>query len=278
MSEVALTPPSVPETVRAELDALVRQTAAVLAGVDSYVVETQDEFEMSAEVLQRIKGQQKRIEDWRKTAVAPFNTFVKTVNAEAAKQAEPLEGGERKVKGAIAGFLQAQERKRLELQRIADVERARQMREAEEARQKQLAEAAALEAEGDPDLADTVELIRAQAEEIPAELAAPAPIVQTVEKVSGVHMIESWKPVITDPVSFGLMRLRSAAEDAFSSMPDCQVREELRAALNGAVPFEFLKVEIRLADLKNFGSRTKGMGVMNGVTFEKEFTVASRAK
>jgi hypothetical protein len=288
-------PAIVPNDVATKADEVVAQVASLIGKAESLVIDTQDDFENAGELVQRIKGAAKRLEDSRKGLVEPLNHQVKVINAAFKAKTSELDRAENLLKYGVpegrgqegtAGYLRRQEERRLELQRIEDQKRLDALREAEERRQAQLAEAAALEKDPDPIAQESAADLRAAAEVVPAELLeAPVPV-KTMEKVSGVSMREEWIPEPIEPTSFGIAALRTEAEQALRLLQMLAPTDErakaladrLDFALRSAVEPLYLDIKLRIAPLKSLGTSMKGAHKVPGITFRKEINVASRAK
>jgi len=272
--------------IRTDLDAILVKVSEVLAEVDEFRIETQDEYEMSAELLRRIKGAEKRIEDWRTATVRPLNSIVSEFNALAKEHTNPLLGAERKIKAAVSDFVLERERERKRLQAIEDEKRVKALAEAQEVRRLQLEEAASLAADPDPVAQETASDLRAAAEVLPVELAAPPVPVKTYEKASGISLQEVFVPEFDCPSTFGVLELQKAVEAAINitnGVPTidpvaAKVNSLLREAFAACVPAAYLNISPRLGELKTLAKNSGGNAAVPGVQWKSESVVSARAR
>jgi hypothetical protein len=147
-------------------------------------IKTNEQYQAAANYLKSIKGLLGKIEDARTRVTKPLLAAQREVNAQAKDAAEPLQKAERLIKVAMDGFIQEQNRLRLEEQRKAD-EAARKQQE------KLQQQAAKAMASGKMEKA-------AELEQLATAVVAPA-IHRDPPKVAGIVTKEVWKFEIIDP-------------------------------------------------------------------------------
>lgn len=169
--------------LKPEAKQLIAQTDAILAEAESYKVSTAQQFADAGDVLKRIKGHQKKLDETESGITKPINDGLKAIRdlfrgpKERAAKAESL------VKRAMIAYSEEQERIRREEQRKAD-------EAAQKERDRLAAQAAKAAASGKVEKAEALE-------ERASTVVAPV-IHREAPKVSGVNMREAWKFEITD--------------------------------------------------------------------------------
>lgn len=162
---------------------LTAQTDQLLELAEKYVVTTDAEYETAGTELTRVKAQQGKLEELRKSITRPMDAAKKAVMDLFRGPEEKLARAEAGIKRALVGYQEEQDRKRREDQARAD-EAARKERERIEA---QAARAAA---------AGKVE--KAEALQVRASTVV-APVVQrSAPRVAGVQLRDVWKFEVTD--------------------------------------------------------------------------------
>jgi len=106
------------ETLESKVEAISKEVAVIQKKAVSLSVTNAEDYAGATEFLGGIKGRLKRIEELRLFFVKPIKDHAKEIDLMFAKQSEPLEKVERKVKRAMADYT-------LEQNRIAAKEEAR---------------------------------------------------------------------------------------------------------------------------------------------------------
>lgn len=153
------------------------------AQADALIVVDQDSYLDAGAFLLAVKEMRKQIDETFDPVIAAAHGAHKAALAAKAQHAAPVDEAERTIKRRVSNYVMIEERKRRE-------EEARMMAEArrreEDAR---LAEAIALEAAGEPDLAESV---------IVAPLVVAPPSLPPPPKIAGVVARTTWAFRITD--------------------------------------------------------------------------------
>jgi hypothetical protein len=166
-----------------EVKALIAQTDSILSEAESYQVVTADDYSASAEVLKRIKGHQRKLEETEMSITRPINEGLKAIRDLFRSPRERAAKAESLVKRAMIAFSDEQERIRREEQRRAD----EAARKEQERLQQQAAKAAA---SGKTEKA-------AGLEERAAAVVAPI-VHRETPKVAGINTRAVWKFSIVD--------------------------------------------------------------------------------
>lgn len=169
--------------LKPEAKQLIAQTDVILAEAETYTVSTAQQFTDAGEVLKRIKGHLKKLEETEMGITRPINDGLKLVRDLFRSPKERATRAEGLIKRAMIGYQSEQDRLRREEQQRAD-ENARKEREKLDAQAaKALASGKVEKAEALQDRAATV----------------VAPIIhREAPKVAGVSMREVWKFEVTD--------------------------------------------------------------------------------
>jgi hypothetical protein len=158
----------------------------VVSQAEHLAVKSPDEYEYACTFLQFVATRKKQVDEVFDPIVTKAHAAHKEAVAQKKKFMDPLVAAEISVKGKVSMFRMEQERiRRAEEQRIADEAK-------KEADERALAEATALEASGDSDLADMV--LQNAAE-------APAPVVvleSSVPKQDGISKRVNWRYEVVD--------------------------------------------------------------------------------
>lgn len=163
-------------TLNTDRDALVARAAALK-------IRTQDNYEEAAGWLKSIKGFLKAIEDARTRITKPINESLREVNAQAKEAAAPFLESESKIKRAMIGYSDEQDRLQREEQR-----RVNEAAVKEQQRLQAIADRAS----------DKGQFGKAEQFEERAA-AVVAPVVQTAApKVGGISIPKVWTFEITD--------------------------------------------------------------------------------
>lgn len=109
------------EFTPAETSKFEGELATITVKVDTVTIASHDDIEKANGVLREVKAFQKDVEDNRTALTKPMNDFLKEINAMAKKFSVPAEELEKKVKGKILDFNNAEERKQREKE--AEVQR-----------------------------------------------------------------------------------------------------------------------------------------------------------
>lgn len=166
-----------------EVRELTVEAGQLVALAGGYAVANPEQYVQAGDALKRVKGAKDRLEKLRKSFTQPLDQAKKAIMDFFRAPSDQLDQAESRIKRAMIGYSEEQERIRREEQRKADekAERERQKlaRQAEEAR---LA--------GKTERAETLDLRQA---------AVVAPIVQReAPKVAGTALREVWKFDITN--------------------------------------------------------------------------------
>lgn len=177
-------------------------------------------FTAAAEYLKIIKSNLAQLEEQRTRITGPLNASLREVNSQAREAAQPWLDLEAKIKGGLLQYNKEQDRIRLEAQRKADAEAAKERARlqaiadaaAEKARQEAQERRKAAEAAAAAGRAEEAAKFAAQAARIEEKGAAKqeafesraasvvAPVVQSAApKVSGVGARDNWTYRIVDP-------------------------------------------------------------------------------
>lgn len=115
--------------------ALTERARAALAFIESFEVDSNENFELAADELKAIKAKAIKLEEQRTSITGPINQGLRAINAIFAGPAELLKSAETMLKTKMLGWQREQERVAAEQRRIAE--------EAAAAERKRLAEEAA---------------------------------------------------------------------------------------------------------------------------------------
>lgn len=167
-----------------EVKALVALTANIVAEAEAFQVVTPQQYADAGEVLKRIKGHQKKLEDTEMSMTRPINAGLKMIRDFFRSPRESAARAEGIVKRSMLAYSQEQERLRREEQLKAE-ERARKEQE------KLAAQAERAAASGQ----------HAKAEALQDRAASVvAPVVQReAPKVQGLSVREVWRFEVVDP-------------------------------------------------------------------------------
>lgn len=167
-----------------EIKGVVSEARDLVTLADAYCIDTNDQYELAASDLGRIKTAQKKVEAMRKKITVPMDEAKQAVMDFFRGPAASLDHAERVLKEAMGSFQYAQRRLAREAQEKADA--------AAEAERKRLERQAEKAAEGGKE---------ARAQTLSDRAAAVvAPVVQiAVPKVAGISAREIWKFYVTDP-------------------------------------------------------------------------------
>lgn len=172
------------EAAPPDTTAIESQANAAIQRAKAFDIESADDLLEAGEALRKIKTLRARLEDaFRPTIKAAHQTHKVALAALATRDAVPAEA-ERIIKGKVGTYQAEQERiRRAEEDRLRKIAR-------EEEEERQIAEAAQLEAEGEAEAA----------EEVVSRPVAPPPVVvaSTVPKVAGVSTRQVTKHRIVD--------------------------------------------------------------------------------
>lgn len=158
------------------------------------VVSDQDTFSDATEFLKDVKRIAGRIADTFDPLISAAHSHHRALIAEKKKFTDPLDAAERAIKPKIAAYLEAEDRKRREAERM----RAEVDDKARQAAVKAVAQTNKHEAAGRFDKAyDAAEKGAAQVDAI----MAAAPVVPEAPRAEGVSLTESWKFEIIDPAA-----------------------------------------------------------------------------
>ena len=124
---------------------LIGGAQRMLAFIDGYAIESNDDFGLAADELKTIKAKQKTLEDQRTAITGPLNAATKAVNDLFRGPAELLTRAEGALKAKMLTWQRKVEAEAAEARRVAE-EAARAQREAAEAEARKLAEVAQVQA------------------------------------------------------------------------------------------------------------------------------------
>lgn len=124
---------------------LIGGAQRMLSFIDSYAIESNDDFSLAADELKTIKSKQKTLEDQRTSITGPLNAATKAVNDLFRGPAELLTRAEGALKAKMLTWQRKVEAEAAEARRVAE-EAARAQREAAEAEARKLAEVAQAQA------------------------------------------------------------------------------------------------------------------------------------
>lgn len=167
-----------------ETAALEQQAQTWPERARALVITADEHFAAAGELLTGIKALRKDIADTCDPVIAAAHASHKAAVAQKQKLEAPLATAEATLKQAMLGYRREQERKRDEERRVLEAERRRLEEE------ERLREAVALEAAGQPELAERVLELPSTAP--PVVLPPPAPA------VAGVTVRKVWKAEVTD--------------------------------------------------------------------------------
>ena len=161
-----------------------RESTEIAAVTTNFRVVTEVAFSAASDLLKRIKGGLKRIDEARVRITGPMNEALRQVNAQAKEAAAPLLESETIIKRALIQYQDEQKRIQREQQRKADEAAAR-----ERARLQEIADRAA--AKGQEAKAETFAAR--------AEMIVPPVVTHAPPKVAGISTRTIWKFEIIDP-------------------------------------------------------------------------------
>lgn len=159
------------------------QVLALRSDVDKIEIVDQGSYEGAATLLKMVKARKVFIEDERKNLKAPVLETGRRIDTLFKKPLDACSMAENALKMKIGEFLKAEERKRLEQERIA-----REKADKERVRLENLAMKA--EERGDIKKADQFAERR--------DLVEEEPVVPAVEKVPGIRQTETWRAELVD--------------------------------------------------------------------------------
>jgi hypothetical protein len=114
--------------------AIEQDVAQLIKGVDAVVIQSDPQQTEAIDMLSKIKGRLKRIEDLRKFFVQPLNDTVKKYNNQFKLQTEPLEKAEKVLKAGLLNYQNwKDEQARIEAEKRRQEEAKRQAELAKEA-------------------------------------------------------------------------------------------------------------------------------------------------
>lgn len=215
---------------------LGEEVSLVEQNASSVIVHDNASYEQAAQITKSLKQMQKKVKDyWEPLRVSAKKTY-DDVLGKKKKMLDPLEQAEKILKGKMATYMAQQERERRERE-----EAARRAAQAETDRK--LAEAAALEQQGD---AMGAEMAMAEAE-VYDDASVGITVASKAPKVEGVSTSKVWKITSIDP---------------------------------SKVPVEIAGMVIRPVDEKvvlNLIKATKGQIKIPGIEFAQDISVSIRA-
>lgn len=112
---------------------LDRSAGAALRMADSFVITTQDDFELCADELRNVKTKINLLEGKRTAITGPMNAALKAVNDLFRGPMDMLKRAETTFKGSMLTFSEAQERIAAEARRVAEAEAAAERKKIEDA-------------------------------------------------------------------------------------------------------------------------------------------------
>lgn len=195
----------------AEVAAIVPK---VVAQANQIVIETADDYEMTASFLQMIAARKKEVDATFDPIITKAHEAHKEALAQKKKFTDPLIEAERTTKGKLIAFSTEQERlRKIEEARLAEIARQEQAAaqaeadrmakiEADRIQEAALREASQLEAQGESVLADIV--LQHAADSIAMSplampvMAAPVVVQSIVPKAAGLATTDVWKFEVTD--------------------------------------------------------------------------------
>lgn len=169
--------------LNSEQQQLVALTATILKEAEHYKVATAEQYSLSADMLKRIKGHQKKLDDEEKTITKPLNDALKATRDLFRSPKADAEKAESLVKRALLAYADEQDRIRREEQRKAD-EQARKEREKLEEQARKAA------ASGKEEKADLYS--QRAAAVVPAVIQRAPPV------ISGLSTRETWHFEVTN--------------------------------------------------------------------------------
>ena len=126
-----------------DMTIMTRGAAGALRMAQSFVIATDDDYQLAGEELSSIKGRINKLEDSRTSITGPMNKALKAVNDLFRGPMETLKTAETAVKSSMLTYYDEQQRKAAEVRRIAEeAAQAERQRIADAARQVELAAAA----------------------------------------------------------------------------------------------------------------------------------------
>jgi colicin import membrane protein len=216
----------------------------VLERVKQFAITSTEDCAYVADVVIAKKGQLKRLEETRRSYVAPLNDATKAINAAFGLVTSVLEEIERVGKAGIAQWERAEQERVREAQRKADeaaaIERKRLAEEA--AALEAQAKAAEAQAVAKPDSAQGDAAIQEAQELRAASFAVQAEVMTTraapvlAARIKGTSIRENWQAELTDkqalvkfiaanPEYLNLVDLNSSAAKAVAKVQkgNCQI-------------------------------------------------------
>lgn len=106
--------------------------ARMLKMAESFVVQSQDDYELAAGELQAVKAKAKSLEAERVDLVNPINLTVKKINDRFRAPLTYLENAEKALKGSMVSYVNEQNRIAAEARRIAEAEAAAERKRLED--------------------------------------------------------------------------------------------------------------------------------------------------
>lgn len=173
------------EVTPMEREEVEQQSLAIPTRAEALVVDSAAAYEVAAGFLRDLKTVRKRVDETFDPSIRKAHEAHKAAVALKKQFTDPLDAGERIIKGKITGYLSAEERRRREEELKLQAEAQQR---AEEAR---IAEAVALEQAGYQGAAE-------QAIATPVK-AAPVLLPPAAPKVAGLSKRENWTFRVVDP-------------------------------------------------------------------------------
>lgn len=190
---------------------LGREVSLVERNAMSVVIVTDEDYAAAAEITKAVKQTQKKVKDyWEPLRASTYKAY-QDVMGKKKQMTDPLDKAEKILKGKMSAFVAQKERERRERE-----EAARRAAQAETDRK--LAEAAALEQQGD---AMGAEMAMAEAE-VYDDAAAGIVVASKTPKVDGVSTAKTWKITNIDlskvPTEIAGVLIRPVDEKAVMSL------------------------------------------------------------
>lgn len=157
--------------------------SALSVSVASFTIETTEQLEKSTGLLREVKGHKSDLVELRLSITRPMDTAKKRVMELFKPALERLEGVEATVKSAVLTYTREQERLQREEQDRLDAEAERERQRLQNLADKRRAE----------DKPEKAEDFQERAEEVEAEVAAPAS-----RPTGAVHVRVTWSAEVTD--------------------------------------------------------------------------------
>jgi hypothetical protein len=202
---------------------------------DLTAIKSQADYDFVVDLLKKLKGAAKEVEQARKDMVSPLNERVKAINTEHNDFRDFVKNIESRGKKLMGDWDEAKERKLREEQAEADRKARKEAEKLEERAEKE---------------AEKGNLEKADALQQNAE-AVTQTTVATPEKTEGVGSGVSFVPVITNPKEF----IKAAASNPFL-FPCLEINESALKTMVKQMGEDFEAPGVRVEKKRNYSVRT----------------------